>query len=58
MRIQRIEINNFFSFDEFCWEGLSPGLNVVVGPNGTEDEPRTRPWERIRLRTLKLDLIP
>jgi len=35
MRIHRVEINNFRSFDEFCWEGLSSGLNVVVGPNGT-----------------------
>ncbi len=34
MRIDAIEIRNFLSFDEFRWEGLGTGLNVIVGPNG------------------------
>jgi len=34
VRIHRIEARNFLSFDEFVWEGVSPGLNVLIGPNG------------------------
>ncbi len=34
MRIDGIEIQNFLSFDDFRWEGVGAGLNVIVGPNG------------------------
>ncbi len=34
MRIDGIGISNFLSFDEFRWESLGTGLNVIVGPNG------------------------
>ncbi len=34
MRIHRVHIRNFLSFDEFEWRSDEPGLHVLVGPNG------------------------
>jgi AAA ATPase domain len=34
MRIDRIHIENFLSFDTFTWNRLDPTLNVLVGANG------------------------